>query len=379
MSGPSLPAKIARQLGTDILIASAMLADLVAQGKLRASHLKVGGSPLYYVPGQEDKLYNFAAGNLNPKDLQVLEQLKENKVIRESAADLLTKVAVRSLQDFAVPLQVTLQGRKEIFWKWKLFPMEESREMIKKILGIAEAGIPETGMAEASVPETRGAGTGVPETVTREAAEPKPVMAETGVPSLNEPETKTFEKKTGLGDFRKIENRGLDSREAQYREAQYARQLAKEKAEQPINQMPPPEALHRKLSSPELLSTQFPAAAGMSLRRHRKPLRKVPDGLFQRAEDYFRKLAIEIEQKETVRKNAELNFVILVPSAVGKMKYFCKVKLKRRCDEKDLSAAYMEAQVKKLPLLFLYAGEMGRKAQEMLESGVFENVMIQKV
>jgi len=88
---------------------------------------------------------------------------------------------------------------------------------------------------------------------------------------------------------------------------------------------------------------------------------------------------IALDQKETLRKNAELNFLIRIPSLVGETMYFCKAKNKQRCDEKDLAAAYMEAQVKKMPLLFLYTNELNKKAQEMLESGAFANVIVKKI
>ena len=82
MVGPTLPAKVAKAINQPLLIASAALSDLSSQGKVKISNLKVGGSPLYYLPGQEEELMKFAAGNINPKDLQVLERLKENKVSR---------------------------------------------------------------------------------------------------------------------------------------------------------------------------------------------------------------------------------------------------------------------------------------------------------
>ena len=120
MIGPTIPAKVAKHLNTQILLTSAHLSDLISQGKVKISHLKIGGTPLYYLPGQEYQLYQFAPGNLNPKDAQVLHRLKEEKVLQESDLDLLGKVSLRGLRDFAVPLHVTLNGRKELFWKWHL-------------------------------------------------------------------------------------------------------------------------------------------------------------------------------------------------------------------------------------------------------------------
>ena len=133
-TGPTLPSKVAKIIKTDILLASAHLADLVSQGKIKISNLKIGASPLYYLLGQEDQLYPFAAGNINPKDQGVLEILKNNKVLRETELDLLSKVALRSLKDFAVPLRVTVDDNKEIFWKWHLLDDEKTNKIIRSIL-----------------------------------------------------------------------------------------------------------------------------------------------------------------------------------------------------------------------------------------------------
>jgi len=35
--------------------------------------------------------------------------------------------------------------------------------------------------------------------------------------------------------------------------------------------------------------------------------------------------------------------------------------------------------MKKLPLLFLYTDELNKKAQEMMDSGAFENIVVRKV
>ena len=132
--GPTLPSKVAKNIKTEILIASAHLSDLSTQGKIRISNLKVGGSPLYYLPGQEAQLYPFAAGNINAKDLRVLERLKTEKVLQEENLDLLSKVALRALRDFATPLHVNFNGKRQLFWKWHLLPPEETNKMIGAVL-----------------------------------------------------------------------------------------------------------------------------------------------------------------------------------------------------------------------------------------------------
>ncbi|MDP3734695.1 MAG: hypothetical protein Q8R37_05695, partial [Nanoarchaeota archaeon] len=106
---------------------------------------------------------------------------------------------------------------------------------------------------------------------------------------------------------------------------------------------------------------------------------KTADTFFPSVDALFKTLEITVEKKDLVRKNAEVNFAVDIPSVVGKMRYFCKAKNKLKCDEKDLSSAYVEAQMKKLPLLFLYSNKLTKKAQIMINSGVFENLIIKKI
>ncbi len=296
MNGPSLPSKIGKLLNTDLLLASAHLSDLISQGKAKVSSLKIGGSPLYYLPGQEQQLAHYASGNLNPKDMAVLHSLQEKKLLREAQLPLLDKVALRSLKDFAIPLQVTVEGQKELFWKWHLCSAQEINELL----------------AGYFAPPPR-------------EIEPAAESRATG------PSKSPFPAQTTL--------------------------------------VPPP--ISEKQDSEAL-----PGAARPKERVKRK---KQEEEFFPEVEEICQKLKISIEQKETIRKNAELELIIKVPSAVGVMTYFCKAKNKGKCDEKDLSAAYMQAQIKKLPLLLLYTGELTKKAQEMLDSGAFENVMVRKV
>ena len=296
MNGPSLPSKIGKLLNTDLLLASAHLSDLISQGKVKVSSLKIGGSPLYYMPGQEHQLSHYASGNMNPKDVAVLHSLQEKKLLREAHLPLLDKVALRSLKDFAVPLQVTVDGKKELFWKWHLCSAQEANELLSIYFA-------------------------PPQEEIEQVKEIKSVL--------------------------------------------------------------PPESLLQ--SQPTLVPPQIPendVSEGSKLltkTKERTKRKKQEEEFFPEVEEICKKLKISIEQKDTIRKNAELELILKVPSAVGTMTYFCKAKNKAKCDEKDLSAAYMQAQIKKLPLLLLYTGELTKKAQEMLESGAFENVMVRKV
>ncbi len=132
---PVQPINIARALSRDSFTASAMLSELVGKGKLKISHLKLGSSPLYYVPEKSSQLKDYIK-YLNDKDQKTAKLLEEEKILRENEQDPLTKVSLKSLKDFAMPLEVQLGEQKEIFWKWYLITNSEAEEIIKQKLNI---------------------------------------------------------------------------------------------------------------------------------------------------------------------------------------------------------------------------------------------------
>ncbi|MBI2666697.1 hypothetical protein HYX13_03740 [Candidatus Woesearchaeota archaeon] len=338
ISGPTLPTKVAKHLNTQLLLASAGLADLSSQGKIKVSKLKIGGSPLYYLPGQEERLYQFAAGNVDPKDFRVLEWLQQEKVLRESSLDLLSKVALRHLPDFALPLQVGFEGNSELFWKWHLLSEEETRGKIQNLL------VPQKEISQEEVGE--------------EIQLPIPEEQE-----QTHPENNFQAAAASLFQKRLVEEKEKNEidREREVKKERFSEEEKIEKIQK-----------NREFSEEDKTEEN-------KTEKVRKKRIVVEEEFLPAVEILFKHLKILPEQKEIVRKNAELNFLIQVPSVVGSLKYFCKAKQKKRCDEKDLSAAYMEAQIKKLPLLFLYTEELSKKAEEMMKSGAFENVIVRKV
>ena len=135
--GPSLPAQIAKEIGTNILMASAHLAELTASSKLKISTIKVGSSPLYYLPGQESMLQKFT-GNMNDKEKKAYDSLGQNKVLRDSQQEPVIRVALREIKDFAIPLNVNYNDKREVFWKWYLASNLEAEQLIKSQLDILE-------------------------------------------------------------------------------------------------------------------------------------------------------------------------------------------------------------------------------------------------
>ena len=318
MVGPTIPSKVAKNIGSDILIASAHLSDLASQRKVKISDLKVGGTPLYYLPGQEEQVYQYAASNLNPKDYQVAERLRQQKIMREADLDLLSKVALRTIKDFAIPIHVTVNDQRELFWKWHLLSDAETNALLNALL----------------------------------SPPPQPTEQEEQSSSVQRGKLPLLEQE----------------RPSQEQTALF-----------PI---PPQEVTSHHQEQQSFLAAQQeqPREERKAKRGSIRSLKKhIIDEFLPLVEEFCKNHRIEIEEKETIRKNAEINFKVRVPSVVGKTVYFCKAKNKTKCDEKDLSAAYMEAQRKRLPLLFLYTGEIHKKAQEMLDSGTFENIILKRL
>lgn len=140
IKGPVLPVQISKEIGSNILMASAHLAELTASNKLKISTIKVGGSPLYYLLGQEAMLQKYAT-NLNDKEKKAFDLLQQNKILRDSEQEPIIRVALRAIKDFAMPLNVTYDNNKEIFWKWYLTSNEESERIVKEKLQILEKPI----------------------------------------------------------------------------------------------------------------------------------------------------------------------------------------------------------------------------------------------
>src|SRR3989338_4483844 len=130
---PLLPTTVAKNLNTDSIMAGAMLSEMCSKGMLKASALRVGGSPLYYIPGKEDQLLRYLQ-SLNEKDRRTVELLREAKVARESEVDALTRVSLAQVKDFAHPLVVSYDDKQERFWKWFELKEDEANERISQML-----------------------------------------------------------------------------------------------------------------------------------------------------------------------------------------------------------------------------------------------------
>ena len=378
LMGPITPTAVAKNIKTDVLLASALLSDLSAQNKVKVSKLKIGGgSPLYFLPGQEDQLFKFADGNFNPKDYQVLLQLKERKLLREKELELLAKVALRTLKDFAIPLNVNIHGQTELFWKWHLLSNEEANKMIGDFISHQN---PEVSAEEYPSEE---------KTLSKQEVKQEPVIEKKEEQEVKKPvpEVKSESKAEVVKEEQsnKVTSSSAEPTEPEVKKEPQIKEIPPEtkpvveKKEEPTKEVKKESIIEKKEEQKKLSVEEKKSFIQKVKDKVTKKRKTIDDEFFPQIEDFFNNLKITIDQKETLRKNAEMNFILKVPSVVGRITYFCKAKNKSKCDEKDISAAYMEAQAKRLPLLFLYTNEINKKSLELLEAGAFENVAVKKV
>ena len=95
--GPEIPVRIANTIGTNNLFTAAFMSELVSEQRLKISNMRVGASPLYYIPGQEEQLQKYT-DYLNHKEKEAFNLLKQNSVLQDSEQEPAIRVALHSIK-----------------------------------------------------------------------------------------------------------------------------------------------------------------------------------------------------------------------------------------------------------------------------------------
>lgn len=395
--GPSLPSKVGKQVGTSILFASAMLSELSSSGKVKISKTKIDGSPVYYLPGQESKLQDLYS-NLNDKDKKAFDLLKENKILNDDDIDPLSRVSLRGIKDFAIPLNVSNNGNKYTFWKWYLVSKEEAENLIRnKFEEIKPQLIKEE---VKKVEEDRledqksfnGQEDNSKEEKSKENLEPNKKDHEKenlenasleNKDNLSQEDQKDKQNKSN-SEYEEKYNEEKRKLEEERKEIQRQRELLEEqkKLVEEKNQLAKEIESHKNIQQTKEDSQSLLESDSNQKKiteKKQKEYNFLEDEFFLRLKKYFEEKEIEIINKELVRKNSEFDLLLNVPSVVGKLMYYCKAKDKKRVNDADLSTAYVQGQLKKLPSMIIITGDMTKKAKDLLESEFSKNLVVQKI
>ncbi len=285
---PLLPNTVAKALSTNSIMAGAMLSEMCSKGLLKTSALRVGGSPLYLIPGKEEQLLNHLQ-NLNEKDRRTVLKLQEEKIIREQESDPFTRVSLATIKDFAKPLTVSYDGKQETFWKWFTLTDKEAEDSIRQKL------------------------------------EPTKIQ-----------------------------------------EQQKQVQPEKPKTQEPVEEKPVRE---------QKIKQQEPRPVQETLAPKQTP---EPNGEFwDKLNTFFTQSNITLLNKTAIKKKTDFDLTLEVPSPVGKLTYYCKARSKKKITDADISAAYVQGQIKKLPVILLTDGELTKQAHTIL--GQLKGITVKKV
>jgi len=311
--GPILPVHVSKQINDNLLMTSARLSELLSNKKLKISSIKVGGSPLYYVDGQESRLQDYA-DNLGSKEKEAYKLLKEKKVLRDLVLEPAIRVALRMIKDFSIQLQVNYLDKTEIFWKWYLTQNSEAQEIINEALS------------------------------KKEAIKQGPIETQKDDPA------KKYQTSTN------VEKQGTIKQETR-----------------------PIQAIKQDTAKTPLLDKTSKIADKTKEELIKKP-RQTTDRnyLLNKTNSFFSRNKINKVDEEEIKKNLEMNFIVELETSIGKAKYFCKSKNRKKISESDLSTAMIQAQSKGLPLIFITTGKISKKAMEMLNTD-FKNIIYREI
>ncbi len=346
--GPVVPSDLCRELKIDSIFAGAYLSDLVKSKKLYISNLKIGTSPVYYLPKHKEQLENFSK-YLNEKDKRAFEYLKEKKVLRDSKLDSLMQVSLREIKDFAIPLKV---NNSEIFWKYYLLSDETAIAQIRQIFDSEkiqnEKEKEEIPKRVQEIVKEIAKGNLTPS--SRETAKKEEKKEEIGTERLTEETKQIFKESSGTVSKEELEKElRTKLKKEMEEEKEKIRKLIKEELKMEL----------RKESKPaETVSVQ-------DTLRKLEP-EEVEDVYFQKVFKKFESLKIKMDEIEIVTKNKEYELFADIPSAIGTLRYFCKIRNKPKLNEGDLSSAYLKGQQKNLPTLFVTNGDLSKKAEKMI-------------
>ncbi|MBN1923848.1 MAG: hypothetical protein JW791_03765 [Nanoarchaeota archaeon] len=274
--GPIVPSEITSKLESNSVIISALISELIKEGVVKYSHKKIGSSPLYYLPGQENEVRKRLTPELKIPERKIVEFFDEKKLVLKNNLSPQQRFMVDDLKDFITPLTLNINGEDKIFYKhYSISTQAIYDDMNKKKIKPAK--------------------------VKSEGEKVKQMSL------FNSPAAKTENK---------IKNQEV---------------LVEAKNE---------------LESFDDLSDQF-----------------------------FTQYNLTLLESEVIKKGKEANFVVKAGYRIPQ-KYFVKYYKKKNLNEKDVSKAYADSQVKKMPCLIITIGKFSKKAEKLSESlGNFVNII----
>ncbi|MEK6891195.1 MAG: hypothetical protein AABX03_03580 [Nanoarchaeota archaeon] len=321
LKGPSLPIHISSYLKIDTLLSGAFLSDLLSDKELKISNMRVGNSPVYFIPGQESQLEKFA-NYLGGKEKEAFYLLKEHKVLDDILILPAIRVALRSIKDFSFPFE----HNGKLYWKYLGLNDNGTKEIIE-CGGARFSQLPQ-GYQKVNTQNSQSINQPIQQVQQMPVEQPKIELGNDTNSALTEDRKEIIL----LNEIKKIEPI----------------------FESPINQV------NNEIAT---VKEEIPIVKEII---PRKP-RVVKDSEFNiKVKEFLNKEGIELVN---VVKKGKKEFIGLVKVSNNDIKteYLCIAKEKRSISDKELMKQLQIGQRKNLPVIFVTSGEASKKAVEWLD------------
>jgi len=384
---PSLPMRVAKALGLDTIIASAYLAELTSQNKVHISNLKIGGSPLYYLPNMQNQLEKFSE-HLSAKEKDAFSFIKSEKVVKDSQLTPQLRVAMALIKDFAKPIVVEASdGAQEKYWKWYYVKNEEISSLIKQKYYPLKKEIQKEANTNTDSDNNQSKNQNPKDneiTIINHEANKKTNISSEEKEDLKEqqkaiPQELKYKEQEHEKQKTLIENNNSydktnlkpseipksDDKTTHHEKEQITNQKKSKKSLRPQDiDLTPFKGIDLS-SLPKELELEIKAGKIFSLDEKQKE--KITSLLLEKG--------FEFELGFQDKKGKEIFGFARLLSA-KKIRFFISLLKGKRISDKDLALAFLKSSAYSLPLLVLYSGTLSKPAQEILAKTNIEIIKI---
>jgi len=321
MAGPSLPINVGKHIGINTLFTSAFLSEMAAEGLVKISDMKVGGSPLYYTPNRIHSLENFII-YLGGKEKEACQLLKEKFILENSEQHPAIRVALRSLKDFAFPF------KKDDKIYWRYFKISENEALERLDSGKSKPGI---------------------EQMPQLIREIQPIVPEKAKPNIEMEEM----------------NRELDKKKKELEQLkQELEKSFEERRKQLVNENEEIKKQNEEKQEKKALFEKESLGRNNNKITKEKKIKLKPEEKFLiEIKELLQKKNIELIHVERIDKKeiyAKINF--------GNKEFLLAAFDKKKVEDSDLMKAYKKSQLLGLAYVVFAKGDLSKKTREAIDA-----------
>ncbi|USN45773.1 MAG: hypothetical protein H6502_01420 [Candidatus Woesearchaeota archaeon] len=354
--GPIIPNEVRKALGVqDNFLVGALLSELKSFGKIHMTAMRMGGSPIYYLLGQEPKLVNFI-GYLNEKDRRTAEALQKHQVVQDKGQSPLIRVSLRTIKDFSSSFSIKENGEDVLFWRWYLLDEEQAKQKAYYILHPEKKPVALDPVQKTASQVNESAQHSPPIMPAKEVA-PAPQAQ----PIVNQESTKTVAPS--------VEQKPLPVPPAPQKKEVQQTVLSQKLS---IQEDPRPQISVTPLEKPTAVVSEQTISSNEGVYAELDS-----SSFLSSLKRFFTAKKIAVLLAKQLRKNADYEFIIAVPSPVGSVRFACKAKNKKKLSENDVVAIYFGLQQYRLPTMLISTGDVAKKAQDRLDKDLSGLTLVQ--